>query len=214
MALRVRMESSGLLLYFFFFVSVCEFVCVSLFGYSETCIRLCIQVVVAQGSKIFFPFLFLFLFSFPTLLYKKFSMSLANNLRAVSDVFRRLGHHQLLLIASTLVVFKAKDLYWNTTKAHKTMETELSYLTAFTSSAPRHKDVHWLHHRYHMENTKMCSVTSESSLTSSRRVSPFQSLLHTFVFLHTSTPYEYLSLWCIGCVFLSCHIRVQGESAL
>ena len=49
---------------------------------------------------------------------------------------------EVLLIASTLLVVKAKNIYWNTIKMHKMMETELSHQTAFTNFVPRHKDVH------------------------------------------------------------------------
>ena len=34
------------------------------------------------------------------------------------------------------------------------METELSLQTAFTHSAPCHKDVHWLHNRCYMGEHK------------------------------------------------------------
>ena len=33
---------------------------------------------------------------------------------------------------------------------HITMETELCLYSAFRNSAPRHEDVHWLHHRCYM----------------------------------------------------------------
>ena len=34
------------------------------------------------------------------------------------------------------------------------MKTELSLSTAFKNSAPRHKDVHWLHRKCHMSEHK------------------------------------------------------------
>ena len=57
---------------------------------------------------------------------------------------------------------------------HKAMETELSNETAFRNSVPRHKDVHWLHHRWYMYEHNVCSVTSEPSQSSSRRVLSFK----------------------------------------
>ena len=36
----------------------------------------------------------------------------------------------------------------------KTRVTELSQLTVFANSAPRHKDVHFLHHIYYMDEYK------------------------------------------------------------
>ena len=56
----------------------------------------------------------------------------------------------------------------------KTMETELSHETAFRNSVPRHKDVHLLHCRWYMYEHNVCSVTSEPSQISSRRVSSFK----------------------------------------
>ena len=37
---------------------------------------------------------------------------------------------------------------------HITMETELSLKTAFRNSVPRHKEVHWVHHRCYMAEHK------------------------------------------------------------
>ena len=51
---------------------------------------------------------------------------------------------------------------------HKVMETELSHETAFRSSVPYHKDVHWLRHRGYMYEHNVCSVTNEPSKSSSR----------------------------------------------
>ena len=36
----------------------------------------------------------------------------------------------------------------------KIMVTELSQLTVFANTAPRHKDVHFLHHIYYMDEHK------------------------------------------------------------
>ena len=76
--------------------------------------------------------------------------SLANRLRVVADAFRpttkqligEFHKSEVLLIASTLLVVKAKNIYWNTIKMHKMMKTELSHQTAFTNFVPRHKAVH------------------------------------------------------------------------
>ena len=66
-------------------------------------------------------------------------MSLANQLRAVADAFRPLRAHrganeqlsgelyirEIILIASTRLVVKTENIYWNTRKMQITMETEL-----------------------------------------------------------------------------------------
>ena len=57
---------------------------------------------------------------------------------------------------------------------HKAMETELSHETVFRNSAPHHRDIHWLHHRCQQMNTKVCSVTSEPTQSTNRRVSSFK----------------------------------------
>ena len=54
------------------------------------------------------------------------------------------------------------------------METELSHGKAFRIFVRRHKDVHWFHHRWYMYERNVCSATSESSQSSSRRVSFFK----------------------------------------
>ena len=64
------------------------------------------------------------------------AVSLPNHLRAVADAFRlisatkqlrgELHKSEVLLIASTLPVGKAENIYRNTIKMHKTMETEHS----------------------------------------------------------------------------------------
>ena len=51
------------------------------------------------------------------------------------------------------------------------METEVSYLKAFRSSAPRHKDVHWPHGRWYMYEDNVCSDTSEPSQSTSQLLS-------------------------------------------
>ena len=68
------------------------------------------------------------------------AVSLANHLRAVANAFRplrlisateqlrgELHKSEVLLTASTRLVVKAKNLYQNTIKMQKTMETELSH---------------------------------------------------------------------------------------
>ena len=45
-------------------------------------------------------------------------------------------------------------VYRNTSKMPIAMKTELSLSTAFKNSAPRHKDVHWLHRKCHMSEHK------------------------------------------------------------
>ena len=82
----------------------------------------------------------------PQMLYggtQKCAVSLANHARAVADVIRYssalrgcllVGEAykiEGLLIASTLLVVKAENINWNTTKMHKMMETEFNYLTTF-----------------------------------------------------------------------------------
>ena len=99
------------------------------------------------------------------------AVSLVNNIRAIENAFRFISatEHlrgeprkiEIVLFTSTLLLVKAKNIYWNTTKMHKTMETEDSQKTVFGSSCPRHKDVHWLHHRCYMEKgnvTIECAV--------------------------------------------------------
>ena len=67
-------------------------------------------------------------------------VSLANHLRAVTDAFcplrlinatEQLGGElhksEVLLIASTLLVVKAENIYRKTIKMHKTMRAELSH---------------------------------------------------------------------------------------
>ena len=49
---------------------------------------------------------------------------------------------EVLLIATTLLVVKVRNIYWNTIKMHKAMETGFSYQTAFRNSAPCQKDVY------------------------------------------------------------------------
>ena len=49
---------------------------------------------------------------------------------------------EIVLTASTLLVVKAINKYWNTIKMHKTMEAELSHYTAFRNSVSPHKDMH------------------------------------------------------------------------
>ena len=65
-------------------------------------------------------------------------MSLTNHLRAVADAFplmtlsatenlrEKVHKSEVLLIARILLVVKAENIYKNTTKMNKTMETELS----------------------------------------------------------------------------------------
>ena len=54
-------------------------------------------------------------------------------------------------MARTLLVVKAKNIYHNTIKMYKTMETELSHYITFRNFVPRYKDVHWLHRKYYMD---------------------------------------------------------------
>ena len=49
---------------------------------------------------------------------------------------------EVLLIATTLLVVKVGNIYWNTIKMHKAMETGFSYQTAFRNSAPCQKDLY------------------------------------------------------------------------
>ena len=69
-----------------------------------------------------------------------YAVSLANHLRAVADMFSplrlisdtehlrgELHKSEVLLIASTLLLVKAENMYRNTIKMHKKMETEFSY---------------------------------------------------------------------------------------
>ena len=66
--------------------------------------------------------------------------TLANHLRAVVDAIHPLRTHsaieqvrgkvhksEVLLIASIVLVVKAKNICWNTIETRKTMETELSH---------------------------------------------------------------------------------------
>ena len=109
------------------------------------------------------------------------AVSLLNHLRAVADAFHRtwqkwveLHKSEVLLIASALLMVKAKNIYWNTIKMHKTMETELSHETDFRISIPHHKDMHWLHYRCYMDEHNVCIVTSKPSQSSSRWVLSFK----------------------------------------
>ena len=94
-------------------------------------------------------------------------MSLANHLKAVADVFHPFRNHsttehqrvelhngEVHLIANTLVVVKAKNIYWNTTKMLKLIESELSHITASRNSASCHEVVYWFHHGCYMDEHK------------------------------------------------------------
>ena len=52
-----------------------------------------------------------------------------------------------IVVASTLLVVKAKSIYRKTIKVHISMEIEVSQQTVFRKSLPRHRDMHCLPHR-------------------------------------------------------------------
>ena len=49
-----------------------------------------------------------------------------NQLNAAEHLSDELRRSQVFLMASTLLVMKAKNIYWNTSKTYITMEIELS----------------------------------------------------------------------------------------
>ena len=65
-----------------------------------------------------------------------------------------LHNSEVHLIANTLVVVKAENIYWNTTKVHKLIESELSHITTLRNSASCHEDVYWFHQGCYMDEHK------------------------------------------------------------
>ena len=83
---------------------------------------------------------------------------------AIEHLRVKLYRSELLLIASTLLVVKAENIYWNINEIHKAINTELSHYTAFRNSVPCHKAVHWLHHRCYVDEQSVHStITGETS---------------------------------------------------
>ena len=65
-----------------------------------------------------------------------------------------LHNSEVHLIADTLLVVKAENIYRNTTKMPKLIESELSHITALRSSASCHEDAYWFHHGCYMDEHK------------------------------------------------------------